>query len=151
MKALEKHHPFLYKLSTLMDQQYKFFGINFGWDFILGLIPFWGNLTTTGLSLFTIFYAAFYKVSASVLMRMLLNISVDLIITAIPVLGNLSDIFWQANMKNYKLFNDYLENPQKTVRRSIFVNILLLSIYMGLIVLCFYGLYKLATYIVSLF
>lgn len=151
MQALKEQHPTLYKISILMDSKFKIFGISFGWDFILGLLPFWGNLTTTSVSLFTVAYAAFHRVSASVLIRMLLNISVDMAITAIPVIGNLGDIFWKSNAKNYRIFDDYLQNPKKTVHRSILVNLCILTIYLALIALCFYGLYKLVAFIVSLF
>lgn len=134
-----------------MDNKYEFFGISFGLDFILGLLPFWGNLTTTFISLFTVGYSAFHGVSAIVLFRMLLNISVDMLITAIPVFGNLADVFWKANAKNYKILNNYLENPKSTVKRSIVANLAILGTYLAFIVACFYGLYRLTVYLISLF
>lgn len=151
MKTLKEKHPLLYKISVLMDSKYEFFGISFGLDFILGLLPFWGNLTTTFISLFTVGYSAFHGVSAIVLFRMLLNISVDMLITAIPVFGNLADVFWKANAKNYKILNSYLENPKGTVKRSIVANLAILGTYLAFIVACFYGLYRLTVYLISLF
>lgn len=151
MKALKEQHPLLYKISTLMDSQFKFFGISFGWDFILGLLPFYGNVATTLISLFTVAYAAFHGVSMVVLIRMLLNISVDMFITAIPVLGNLGDIFWQANTKNYRIIDNYLINASRTIKRSIFANIAILGTYLGIIALIFYGLYRLTVYLIHLF
>lgn len=151
MKTLKEQHPFLHKISVLMDSRFEFFGISFGLDFILGLLPFWGNLATTFISLFTVVYSAFHGVSVIVLVRMLLNISVDMLITAIPVLGNLADVFWKANAKNYKILDNYLQNPKGTVKRSLFVNLAILGTYLGFIVLCFYGLYRLTVYLISLF
>ena len=151
MKALKEKHPLLYKISILMDSQFKIFGINFGWDFILGLLPFYGNLVTTFISLFTVAYAAFHGVSIVVLVRMLLNISVDMFITAIPVLGNLGDIFWQANAKNYRILDNYLTNSKRTIRRSIVANLAILGCYLGLIFIIFYGLYRLTVWLIHLF
>lgn len=151
MSLLKEKHPLLHKISVLMDSKFEFFGITFGLDFIIGLLPFWGNLTTTSISLFTVVYAGFHGVSVVVLVRMLLNISIDMLITAIPVLGNLADVFWKANSMNYKILEKYLHNPQQTVRRSVWVNITILASYLGLIGLCFYGLYRLTIYLISLF
>ena len=151
MSILKEKHPLLHKISILMDSKFEFFGITFGLDFIIGLLPFWGNLTTTSISLFTVGYSAFHGVSVVVLVRMLLNISVDMLITAIPVLGNLADVFWKANSMNYKILEKYLHNPDQTVRRSLFANLTILGTYIGLIALCFYGLYRLTMYIISLF
>lgn len=151
MQTLKEQHPLLYKISVLMDSRYQFFGISFGLDFILGLLPFWGNLTTTSISLFTVVYSAFHGVSVIVLIRMLLNISIDMLITAIPVLGNLGDVFWKANARNYKILDNYLQNPKGTVKRSIFANLAILGTYLAFIIACFYGLYRLTVYLISLF
>ena len=151
MQNLKEHHPLLYKISTAMDSKFKILGISFGWDFILGLLPFWGNLTTTTVSLFTVGYAAFHGVSLVVLLRMLLNVSVDMLITAIPVLGNLGDIFWKANAKNYRILDSYIENSSRTIKRSWFANVAILGSYIAIISLIFYGLYRLTIYIIHLF
>lgn len=151
MNLLKEKYPLLHKISILMDSKFKFFGITFGLDFVIGLLPFWGNLTTTFISLLTVFYSAFHGVSVVVLVRMLLNISIDMLITAIPVLGNLADVFWKANSMNYKILEKYLHNPQETVRRSIWANLTILTSYIGFIGLCFYGLYRIVVYVVSLF
>ena len=134
-----------------MDSQFKIFGIRFGWDFILGLLPFYGNVVTTFISLFTVVYAATHGVSAVVLVRMLLNISVDMIITAIPVLGNIGDIFWQAHAKNYQILNSYLENSKRTIKRSWVANMAILGTYLAIIGLIFYGLYRLTVWLINLF
>lgn len=151
MSLLKEKHPLLHKISILMDSKFEFFGITFGLDFILGLLPFWGNLTTTTISLFTVIYSAFHGVSVVVLVRMLLNISVDMLITAIPVLGNLADVFWKANSMNYKILERYLHNPDQTVKRSLFANLVILGTYLTIITACFYGLYRLTIYLISLF
>ena len=151
MSLMKEKHPLLHRISHVMDSKFEFFGIRFGLDFIIGLLPFWGNLTTTSISLFTVVYAAFHGVSVIVLLRMLLNISVDMLITAVPVFGNLADVFWKANSKNYRILENYLQNPDRTVKRSIFANLAILGTYLAIIAGCFYGLYRLTVYLISLF
>lgn len=151
MERIKQEHPLLHKISTVMDSKFEFFGITFGFDFILGLLPFWGNLTTTFVSLFTVVYSAFHGISAVILIRMLLNISVDMLITAIPVFGNISDVFWRANAKNMRILDNYLQNPKRTVKRSIFANLAILGTFLSLMIACFYGLYRLTVYLISLF
>jgi hypothetical protein len=149
--SFQDNHPLLYKISNAMDAKFEILGIKFGFDFLIGLIPVWGNLATTFVSLFTVGYSALHGVSIIVPVRMLLNISVDIILTAIPVLGNFADIFWKANTKNYQLLERYDHSPEHTVKHSIFVNIGILASYLAIIALIFYGLYRLVMYIVSLF
>lgn len=151
MNTIKEKHPLLHRISHVMDTKFEFFGIRFGLDFIIGLLPFWGNLTTTAISLFTVGYSAFHGVSIVVLLRMLLNISVDLLITAVPVFGNLADVFWKANSKNYRILENYLQNPNRTVKRSIFANLIILGTYLAIISFCFYGLYRFTVYLMSLF
>lgn len=151
MKALKEKHPLLYRISQTLDNKFEIWGINFGWDFILGLIPIYGNLVTTFISLFTVAYAAFHGVSVIVLIRMLLNISVDMVITAIPVFGNIGDIFWKANEKNYRILDNYETNASRTVKRSIVASLAILGTYLAIIAGIFYGLYRLIFYIIHLF
>lgn len=151
MNLMKERHPQLYKLSTLMDSRFKFLGINFGLDFLLGLIPYIGNLATTGISLTTLFYAAFHGAPLIVLIRMLLNVSIDLLLTAIPLLGNFADIFWRSNAKNYQLLENYTRNPQSTIRRSAVTSTAIVGSYLAILILIFYLIYKLTTYLISLF
>jgi hypothetical protein len=41
------------------------------------------------------------------------NVAADSLISAIPVVGNLADVFWKANRKNMAILADHLD-PART-------------------------------------
>lgn len=145
--SFKDNHPLLHRISDFMDNKFEVLGIKFGFDFLIGLIPVWGNVLTTCVSLFTVVYSAFHGISAVVLLRMLLNISLDMFFTAVPILGNFADIFWKANDKNYKLLEDYTLHPEKTVKRSWIASFAILAFYLSLLIAVIYGIYRLTVFL----
>jgi hypothetical protein len=49
---------------------------------------------------------------------MLANWGIDVLLGTVPVLGNLFDIAWKANRRNYALLTSSLADPQGVKRRS---------------------------------
>lgn len=92
------------KLAFLLDDAFRIpgTGIRFGWDTIIGLIPGVGDATTTLLALGPV--ATAWKLGASrwTLARMLGNVGLDAAISVIPIVGDISDIFFKANRRNAK-------------------------------------------------
>lgn len=139
------------RLSDLMDSRFRGpGGFRFGWDGILGFIPFFGDFLTNGASLYIIVRAAAIGCPPSVLLRMGLNLLVDNMLDLIPVLGNFFDFFWRANNKNITLLERYLSDPRRTVRSSRVVVWLTVLFLLAMMVLFFVGAYYLAVWIFSL-
>jgi hypothetical protein len=88
--------------------------IRFGLDAVLGLIPGAGDIAGGLLSTFIILQAARLGASGSVLARMVMNVAVDSIVGAVPILGDLFDVGWKSNMRNAELLERYVERPQAT-------------------------------------
>lgn len=93
-------------------------GIRFGLDSILGLIPGVGDWLTSIFSLYLISRALSAGAPASVIGRMVANVLFDLGIGAIPVLGDVADLFWKSNLRNVRLLESFERAPVRTVRRS---------------------------------
>ncbi|MGE3758090.1 MAG: DUF4112 domain-containing protein, partial [Pseudobdellovibrionaceae bacterium] len=76
------------------------------------------------------------------LLRMGLNILFENLIDLIPLIGNVFDFFWKANLKNISLLESHLENPRKTTIQSrilIFaVFAFFIAAFVGLIILTIY-------------
>lgn len=107
------------KLSELMDSRFELpFGFRIGWDAIIGLIPGVGDFFTTLISVFILFSSYRLGCPPSVLLRMALNIVIDNLFDAIPVFGNVFDIAWKSNTKNYELAIKYSKNPEEIVQGS---------------------------------
>jgi hypothetical protein len=109
-----KHHKSS-KFAELLDSRFTIPGtkIKFGLDPILGLVTGLGDLAGASLSVYFMFYATKMGANTSVLLRMFMNILVDLIIGMIPVLGDLFDVAWKANIRNAKLLEKLEAEPDK--------------------------------------
>jgi uncharacterized protein DUF4112 len=49
-----------------------------------------------------------------VLARMVMNVAVDSIVGAVPILGDLFDVGWKSNMRNTELLERFVERPRTT-------------------------------------
>jgi Domain of unknown function (DUF4112) len=92
-------------LSEILDSAFAIPGTRFriGLDGILGLIPGIGDATGAALSIYLIFEAARLGLPLSTLLRMVGNIAIETVIGAIPIVGDIFDIAWKANMRNMAL------------------------------------------------
>jgi hypothetical protein len=107
-------------LSHLLDDWFRIPGtsVRFGLDGIVGFIPGVGDIIG-GIASCVIIVAAWARgVSYVTLTRMLANWGIEVLLGAVPVLGNLFDIGWKANRRNYALLTNGLADPQGTRRRS---------------------------------
>lgn len=100
---------FLDRLAWFMDANFRIPGtkIRFGADQLVGLIPGVGDLTggavQAALILMAIYY---YKLPKSVIVRMVLNSVLDTTVGAVPVVGDLFDVAFKANMRNVRLLRE---------------------------------------------
>ncbi len=101
----------LQALAKLMDAQFRIPGteVRFGLDGILGLVPGAGDLSTFAVSGYLLWLMAKNGASGAVLARMVLNIMIDAIVGSIPLLGDLFDIAFKANLRNMKLLREHYQ------------------------------------------
>jgi hypothetical protein len=109
----------LRRVGWLLDNSLPIPGTRFrlGIDQIVGLVPGIGDLVGGVLSLYIIVESGRMGVPRSLLARMGWNVAVDTIVGEIPVLGDLFDIGFKANIRNLALLDGYLQRPAE-VRRS---------------------------------
>ena len=91
-------------------------GIRFGADAILSLLPAVGPVASTAVSAYLIWEARRLGVSSRMLLRMVGNVGLDALISAVPVAGAVGDVFFRANLRNMALLRRHLE--QRGHRRS---------------------------------
>lgn len=91
--------------STRLDSAFEVPGlrVRFGWDPLLGLVPGLGDLVTPLYSIAVLVTAVQLGIPRVVQLRMLLNVLVDALIGAVPLLGDLFDVAWKANDWNMRL------------------------------------------------
>lgn len=108
-----------HRLSWLLDSSIPLpGGYRIGLDGLLGLIPGVGDLIGGGLSTLLLFQAWQNNVPKMVIARMVINILIDAAVGAIPILGDLFDFVWKANLRNARLLDNYQRNPHQVYRRS---------------------------------
>lgn len=110
----------LQQLARLLDAAVRIPGTNirFGLDAVLGLIPGAGDIAGGLLSSFIIVKAANLGASRSVLARMVMNVAIDSIVGAVPILGDIFDVGWKSNTRNAALLERYAAAPVATRRAS---------------------------------
>jgi hypothetical protein len=92
--------------------------LRFGFDSLLGLLPFAGD-TTSALGSLGLFWLALRRdVPKPVLARMAINVGIDTLVGAVPILGDLFDLFWKANRRNLRLIQQ--ASGEGAVRRARF-------------------------------
>lgn len=108
------------RFAEWLDSRFTIPGteIKIGIDPILGLLTGFGDLAGASLSVYFMFYAAKLGGRPGVLIRMFVNILADLTIGAIPVLGDIFDIAWKANLRNARLLEELEANPAATESQS---------------------------------
>jgi uncharacterized protein DUF4112 len=108
----------LRKLKRLLDEAFRVPGtqLRFGWDPILGLIPWAGDVLTAMFSCAIIVQAHHMRVPRVVQLRMLLNVAIDVIVGAVPFLGDLADVAWKSNTKNFALLERHAVEVQPATR-----------------------------------
>jgi hypothetical protein len=93
-------------LSRLMDSAFEIPGLRwrFGLDALIGLIPGIGEIVAGGVSFYIIALAALrYRLAGITLIRMGLNLILDVAIGSIPIVGDLFDVWWKVNERNMEL------------------------------------------------
>jgi hypothetical protein len=107
-------------LSRVLDTWFRVPGtsIRFGLDGIVGFIPGVGDLLG-GLASCIIVLAAYFRgVALVTIARMVANVGIEVLVGMVPVLGNLFDIAWRANRRNYHLLERSLAAPQRDTWRD---------------------------------
>lgn len=98
------------KLAGWLDAKWSLPGtdMRIGLDGIIGLIPGIGDSIGAVISSYIIYEAHQLGVPLHIKIRMLWNVFVDWLVGLIPLVGDLFDIGWKANLKNVNLLREYL-------------------------------------------
>jgi hypothetical protein len=104
----------LHGLEILLDEAFVVpgTGIRFGLDGIIGLVPGLGDVLAGLLSLVIPLAAWVRGVPYITLVRMAANLGIGVLVGSIPLFGDLFDVLWKANRRNYRLLCRHLDAPR---------------------------------------
>jgi hypothetical protein len=110
----------LHSLEILLDEAFRIPGtqFRFGIDGIIGLVPGLGDALAGLLSLVIPVAAWIRGVPYITLVRMGLNLGIGVLVGSIPILGDIFDIAWKANRRNYRLLQLHLTEPRRHTWRD---------------------------------
>ena len=128
----------LERLSWLLDDLFRIpvIGWRIGLDALVGFIPGVGDTATTVASLYILTSAVRYRVPKITLLRMGLNLGIDYVVGALPLVGDLFDAWWKSNQKNIDLLRRRATVSASEARKGKISDWL----FVGLIILLLVGL-----------
>lgn len=108
------------RLARLLDSQFRVPGtrMRFGVDGVLGLVPGVGDAAGLALSTMVIVQAVRLGARGSTVARMVLNVALDTVVGAIPLLGSVFDFGFKANNRNVALLQRLELDPAGTEAES---------------------------------
>ena len=102
----------LRKFAWLLDAQFGLPGtkFRFGLNSLFGLLPISGDVLLGLVSLYIVWEARQLGAPPALLGRMLANIAVEVIGGAVPIIGDLFDMAFKANLRNLELLEKFLRH-----------------------------------------
>ena len=110
----------LHGLEILLDEAFVLpgTGIRFGLDGIIGLVPGLGDVVAGLLSLIIPLAGWVRGVPYITLARMAANLGIGVLVGSVPLFGDIFDIAWKANRRNYRLLCRHLAAPRRHTGRD---------------------------------
>jgi hypothetical protein len=137
-------------LSDLLDNKFRIPGTQtrFGFDFLIGLIPYAGDLLTFGFSGLLVMAMVKHGASGMLILKMLWNILIDMLVGSIPLFGDIFDLKFKANRRNYLLLKEHY-TEEKHRGRAWPILLLIFVILLALLGLSVYFSWKILYWIFS--
>ena len=129
------------KFAYWLDAGIRVPGTNFrfGLDPIIGLIPGAGDAAGAVLAGWILVEAIRLGASRATVIRIAGNVALDAAIGAVPLLGDIFDFVWKANLRNVALLERHLAAPDRAERADRSFVLLVISgvlvMVLGLLVL----------------
>jgi hypothetical protein len=110
----------LQSLEILLDEAFRIPGTSFrfGIDGIIGLVPGLGDVLAGLLSLVIPLAAWIRGVPYVTLLRMVINLGIGVLVGTIPIFGDIFDVAWKTNKRNYRLLTRHLAEPRRHTWRD---------------------------------
>lgn len=100
----------LERFARLMDTAVRIPGtqVRLGLDSVIGLVPGIGDAVSAAFATWIVAEAARLGVPKRKLARMMANVLIDAGVGVIPVAGDLFDVVFRANTRNFEILRDHL-------------------------------------------
>ncbi|KCZ45526.1 DUF4112 domain-containing protein [Hyphomonas pacifica] len=96
------------RFSRLMDSRFKLAGVPIGLDAIIGVVPVAGDAVTGAMGLYALGTAARLKLPITAHIHIIWNLIADAAIGAVPLAGDVFDVFFRSHRKNFRVVEKHL-------------------------------------------
>ncbi|MGP1282902.1 MAG: DUF4112 domain-containing protein [Parasphingopyxis sp.] len=98
-------------METLLERGFTMPLINrpFGLDFVLGLLPVVGDVIAAAMGTWLVWEARNLGMPKWKIARMFGNIGVDLVVGAVPLIGDAADFVFRSNSRNLRIIRKHLD------------------------------------------
>jgi hypothetical protein len=93
-------------------------GFKIGLDGLMGLVPGIGDAAGAIMSSYLIYEARRMNAPPALLLRMVGNVLIETVVGAIPLIGDVFDFAFKANLRNVALLMNFRRDPKRTVTHS---------------------------------
>lgn len=99
----------LRRLAWIVDAAFRLPGtrFRFGLNSLIGLTPAAGDALLAAVSLYIVWEARALGVPRAKLMQMLANVGVETVAGAVPIVGDLFDMTFKANLRNLAIIEEH--------------------------------------------
>lgn len=98
------------KLVNVLENKFSFMGMRFGLDPLLGLAPGLGDFLAFIFSAYIVWIGTRMGLPKEKIAHMVFNVVADLVIGAIPILGDIGDFAFKSNSMNLKIIHEHVDN-----------------------------------------
>ena len=149
MKTQEQKVAHLRSVAKFLDDSIPVPGTTYrvGVEPIVGLIPGVGDFFGVTVSAYVVLRAADLGVSKTTILRMIINLIIDGVLGSLPIVGDLFDIVWKANLRNIAIVeaeilkNAPLKSSKVFVAGAAIALIVVLALMFSLLALLMRGAY----------
>lgn len=108
-------------LARLMDTALRVPGTNirFGADALIGLVPGIGDASGALIGLFIVNEARRLGLPKRKLARMVANLGVDAAVGAVPLAGDMFDVFFKAHKRNIQIVLDHFDLERRDIMKDV--------------------------------
>ena len=101
-------------LATLMDSAFVVPGtrIRLGLDSLIGLVPGIGDVASALISSYIVWEARQLGLPRWKIARMVASVALDTTVGAIPIVGDVLDVFYKSNRRNLKILRDHFDRER---------------------------------------
>jgi hypothetical protein len=102
-------------VAKLMDSAFLVPGLNrrVGLDAVLGLVPGVGDALSAAIASYINWEARQLGLPRWKIARMIGNVAMDTALGAIPLAGDVFDVFFKANERNLRIIHEHLGTPKR--------------------------------------